>query len=203
MGTQWRSKQLCGSLLRIRLGLFSGWDSWWGSGARALTTGQDPQPCVWVYAFFEKRFDALIRFSEEFMTHKRLRSVALKGVRRQSPGRQRMKNVQSPGSTGVCLANMQSRHDWKFTFMPSFFSSTNNFLNTHHASDVVLGIRNTAVNRLSLHNPHKLWTPLRRLTESPISFLTGFWCEVSSVSTTHLQSLLRKVKALTRNEKTF
>lgn len=137
-----------------------------------LTTGQDPQNHVSESTHFLRRgSDALIRFSEEFMTHKRLRSVALKGVRRQSPGRQRMKKMcKALAALGSVLANMQSRHDWKFTFMPSFFHSTNNFLNTHHASDVVLGIRNTAVNRLSLHNPHKLWTPPQKANRIPISF---------------------------------
>lgn len=115
MGTQWRSKATLWGRRRIRLGLL-GWDSGWGSG-HVLTTGQDPQNHVSESMHFLRRgSDALIRFSEEFMTHKRLKSVALKGER-QSPGRQRMKKMcKALAALGSVLANMQSRHDWKFTF---------------------------------------------------------------------------------------
>ena len=47
-----------------------------------------------------------IRFSVGYMTHKRLRSVALKGVRRQSPGQQRMEKMcKALEALGSVLAN--------------------------------------------------------------------------------------------------
>lgn len=72
-----------------------------------LTTGQDPQNRVSESMHFLRRgSSALIRFSEEFMTHKRLRSVALKGVRRQSPGQQRMEKMcKALEALGSVLAN--------------------------------------------------------------------------------------------------
>ena len=45
-----------------------------------LTTGQDLQNRVSEFVHFLRRGStALFRFSEEFMTHQRLRSIALKG----------------------------------------------------------------------------------------------------------------------------